>query len=103
MRLWRLARRPYRAFDGEGARPAGGRWTSAGTPLVYTSAHLSLAALELLVHVDPDELPDDLVALEIEAPDDMSAESVARRSAITCTLAPAAKSWVRLRLGTTLS
>jgi RES domain-containing protein len=77
MRLWRLARRPYRALDGEGARLAGGRWNSAGTPLVYTSVHLSLAALELLVHVDPDELPEDLVALEIEVPDGMPAESVA--------------------------
>ena len=40
------------AFDGEGARLYGGRWNSAGTPMVYTSSSLSLATLELLVHTE---------------------------------------------------
>ena len=66
--LWRLAREAYRELDGEGARLYGGRWNSTGRAVVYTSATLSLAALELLVHVDPEELPDDLVALGIEVP-----------------------------------
>lgn len=66
--LWRLAREAYRELDGEGARLYGGRWNSTGRPVVYTSATLSLAALELLVHVDREELPDDLVALGIKVP-----------------------------------
>lgn len=41
------------AFSGEGARLAGGRWNLAGTPLVYTSESLSLAALETFVHLQP--------------------------------------------------
>jgi RES domain-containing protein len=67
--LWRLAREAHRELDGEGARLYGGRWNSSGRPVVYTSATLSLAALELLVHVDPEDLPDDLVALGVEVPD----------------------------------
>ena len=70
MRAWRIARAAHRALDGEGARLAGGRWNSPGVPVVYASSTLSLAALEYLVHVDIGDVPDDLVALEIEVPDD---------------------------------
>ena len=66
--VWRLARAPFRALDGEGARVAGGRWNSEGRAVVYTSGTLALAALEYLVHVDPADVPDDLVALGIEIP-----------------------------------
>lgn len=54
-RGWRIVRAKYAAtgFDGEGARLYGGRWNSPGTRLVYTSATLSLAALETLVHLNP--------------------------------------------------
>lgn len=38
-------------FDGEGARLAGGRWSSPGIPLVYTAQSASHAALEMLVHL----------------------------------------------------
>lgn len=40
------------AFDGEGARIAGGRWNSPGTRVVYTAGTIALAALEMLVHLD---------------------------------------------------
>lgn len=41
----------------------GGRWNSPGTAMVYTSSHLSLAALELLVHIAREDEPPDLVAV----------------------------------------
>ena len=66
--VWRLARAPFRALDGEGARVAGGRWNSEGRAVVYASSTLALAALEYLVHVDPADATDDLVALGIELP-----------------------------------
>ena len=48
------------AFSGEGAFLYGGRWNSPGVRVVYTSATQSLAALEMLVHLDD---PGDLAAL----------------------------------------
>lgn len=76
MRLWRIARAPHQALDGEGARRNGGRWNSEGVPVVYASYALSLAALEYLVHVDIEDAPADLVALEIEVPDGASQDEV---------------------------
>lgn len=76
MLLWRLTRAPFRALDGEGARVAGGRWNSEGRPVVYASGTLALAALEYLVHVDPADVPDDLLAMGIEVPDDAPSASV---------------------------
>ncbi len=50
---WRIvkAKHAATAFDGEGARLLGGRWNSPGTRMVYTSATVALAALEMLVHL----------------------------------------------------
>lgn len=79
MRVWRITRRAFQALDGEGARLNGGRWNSEGVPVVYTSHALSLAALEYLVHVDINEAPADLVALEINVPDDVEISEVEAR------------------------
>jgi RES domain-containing protein len=65
VRVWRLARRAHAALDGEGARGYGGRWNSAGRRLLYTSSHLSLAALEALVHFDADALAMEQVSADI--------------------------------------
>lgn len=52
IRAWRIIRkkRLSDAFTGEGARIGGGRWNHIGTPVVYVSETLSLAALELFIH-----------------------------------------------------
>ncbi len=51
---WRLVKqkRAATAFSGAGARIAGGRWNRPGTSVVYVSEALSLALLELFVHLD---------------------------------------------------
>jgi RES domain-containing protein len=77
VRLWRIVREPFQALDGEGARLNGGRWNSEGVPVVYLSSSLSLSALEYLVHLDIDDAPVDLVAVELDAPDDIAEEYVA--------------------------
>ncbi len=43
-------------FDGEGAFRFGGRWNSRGTRILYTAGSLSLAALEMLVHLNSEEI-----------------------------------------------
>jgi RES domain-containing protein len=43
-------------------------------PVVYTSSTLSLSVLELLVHTDPDLIPSDLLAFEIECPESVTAK-----------------------------
>lgn len=50
---WRLVKMKYanQAFTGEGASGNPSRWNEFGVPMVYTSQHLSLAALEVLVHL----------------------------------------------------
>jgi RES domain-containing protein len=55
---WRITKtsRVDVAFDGEGARLHGGRWNSPGAAVVYTAQSESLAALELLVHLQSSQL-----------------------------------------------
>lgn len=74
---WRIVprRRAGAVFDGEGARLYGGRWNHPGTAVVYASTALSLAALEVFVHADPDTAPA-LVALRAELPPRAQVERV---------------------------
>ena len=53
IRSWRLIKAEHAddAFDGEGARRGGGRWNSKGGRVVYTAGSLSLATLEVMVHI----------------------------------------------------
>ena len=76
MIVWRLTLKQHAAPDGEGARRYGGRWNKPGTPVVYTSGTLSLAALEYLVHVDSDILPDALVKIRATIPDSLKIETI---------------------------
>lgn len=76
MLVWRITREAYQALDGEGARLNGGRWNSEGVAVVYTSTTLALAALEYLVHVDPEDVPEDLIAMQIQIPDGLADERV---------------------------
>lgn len=46
------ARHAATAFDGAGARRFGGRWNSPGVLVSYASGSVSLAILEILVHLD---------------------------------------------------
>ena len=65
---WRITKRKHarNAFSGEGAREFGGRWNNPGTAVVYTAQHQSLAALEMLVHLDSSELLQSYVLIGVE-------------------------------------
>jgi RES domain-containing protein len=78
-RVYRVLRKAFAQspLDGEGAYRYGGRWSSAGTRLAYTSEHQSLAMLEYFVHLDADDAPADLVLVTVEIPDDRTKQRVA--------------------------
>jgi RES domain-containing protein len=82
VRVWRICRKPYAAdpLSGRGALFTSGRWHIKGRRVVYLSSSLALAALEMLVQVNRPELPADLVALEIDVPDDTQAHRIEIRS-----------------------
>jgi RES domain-containing protein len=77
VRVWRIASAAHAACDGDGARRYGSRWTPRGLPAVFTSATLSLAALERFVHIDPDLEPVDLVAIAVDIETNIAIETVA--------------------------
>lgn len=64
---WRIVKRKLAkdAFSGEGARRFGGRWNSPGVAMVYTAQSRSLAALEILVHLESPDLLDQYVVIEV--------------------------------------
>ena len=64
---WRIVKEKHTlsAFSGEGARIFEGRWNSAGVRMVYCSEHLSLAALEILVHTRPVTIRDKFHAFRV--------------------------------------
>ena len=68
---WRLVHQKYAhsAFSGEGARLAGGRWNSEGHSVVYVAGSLSLALLEIIVHLEFKEALALYKAIPIEIPE----------------------------------
>jgi RES domain-containing protein len=76
--VWRLARRTFAALDGEGARLYGGRWNRVGQPVVYAAQNLSLAILEVIVHLELalELFPPDYVKIEIDIAADIAVERV---------------------------
>ena len=92
MNVWRIcdSRHAPTAFSGEGARLYSGRWNPAGVPMVYAATSLALAALEVFVHLEPQDTPRNLVSIEATLPIELA----------TCErIAPAAlpKDWKRER------
>jgi RES domain-containing protein len=77
VRVWRIASAAHAAFDGDGARRYGSRWTPKGLPAVFASATLSLAALERFVHTDPDLEPPDLIAVAVDIATGIAIEALA--------------------------
>jgi RES domain-containing protein len=64
---WRIVKRKFKkaAFTGEGARRYGGRWNSKGVAVVYVAQSQSLAALEMLAHLDSGDLLRYYVAIPV--------------------------------------
>jgi RES domain-containing protein len=89
MQLWRLCRKAFskQPLSGEGGLYASARWHTSPRRVVYASHSLALACLEVLVHLDPELMPGDMVALEIDVPE--------RVSITELTVSELPKSWRR--------
>jgi RES domain-containing protein len=76
MRVYRISRPEYvaTALLGNGAALAPGRWNSRGVRLAYTASSVSLAMLEILVHVNREDVPEGRRMLAYEIPDAALAE-----------------------------
>jgi RES domain-containing protein len=75
MKVFRMHRSVRLPSNYVGAMDAGGRWNSIGTPMLYTAQHLSLACIEVLVHMDKSELPRDYVWSGADISDDVGSLS----------------------------
>src|ERR1017187_5190301 len=78
---WRISKRRYAnppaaAFDGEGSRRRGGRWTPPGKRVAYASSSLALASLEYFVNLDPQDRPSGLVYVYTSIPEGIRWERV---------------------------
>ena len=76
MRVYRISRPEYVATArlGNGAALAPGRWNSRGVRQAYTASSVSLAMLEILVHVNREDVPEGRRMLAYEIPDAALAE-----------------------------
>lgn len=72
MILWRIS--GYADLGGRGGVLAGGRWHTAGRPVVYLAGTPAGAMLEILVHleIDQEDLPETFQLLKVELPQDVS-------------------------------
>lgn len=72
MRLYRVSKPDHVAvaLSGQGAAQAPGRWNSQGVRIGYTAGTVALAMLEILVHIDRQDVPSDRRLLTYEVPDD---------------------------------
>ncbi len=71
MQAYRLIKARYASdpLDPQGAKRYGGRWNSKGKAVLYAADSISLAALELLVHLHRSTILNHYVLVTVELPD----------------------------------
>jgi RES domain-containing protein len=73
MIIYRMHRAKFDALDSTGSVLGDGRWHTAGTRVIYGAEHVSLAALETLIHASEGRISDRQLS-EIVIPDDVGVE-----------------------------
>ena len=78
MELWRLSHADYaERFDGGYGLVCDGRWNGRGRPVTYCSTGPALCVLEKLLHIDdPALLPDGMMLVHYDVPDELAVEDV---------------------------
>jgi len=72
MKVFRISKEKHiKDLTGIGAKLYGGRWNPKGMAILYTSENRSLAALEILIHLDQKTTPEDLKIISLEVPDNL--------------------------------
>lgn len=81
MIVYRITNTAYNDdISGTGAKIMGSRWNSKGIPLLYTSAHISLAVLEMLVNTNFKDYAIALDLLYIDIPDQKNMQTIEAKS-----------------------
>ncbi len=77
MNIYRLTSGEYKKdLSGNGSRLFGGRWNSVGMHAVYCTEHISLAVLEMLVHLKKFSQPHNYHLVTISIPDSIKPASI---------------------------
>ncbi|WPH23917.1 RES family NAD+ phosphorylase [Variovorax paradoxus] len=76
IRVYRISKPAYVAtsLSGQGSALYPGRWNSQGVRLAYTAGSVALAMLEMLVHVDKEDVPVGQRLLSFDIPEDAVAD-----------------------------
>lgn len=74
MSFWRISN--FASLDGAGGVLVRGRWHNAGRPILYAAETPAGALIEILAHLDLEDLPDDYQLIEIIVAGTASTETV---------------------------
>ncbi|MFA6015562.1 MAG: RES family NAD+ phosphorylase [Gallionellaceae bacterium] len=77
MIVWRISN--HQDLSGLGGLRASARWHNAGKPIVYTASSPASALLEIMVHLELNELknlPDSYRLLQIQVPDSITITAI---------------------------
>ncbi len=83
MKVYRITRKRYEqsVLSGEGGLRVASRWNHKGDAISYTSATRALSLLEMLVHMDMEDMRKmDLLICEIDIPDSVKIQSIPSKS-----------------------
>lgn len=83
MKVYRITRNRYEksVLSGEGGRKVASRWNYKGDAVTYTSVTRALSLLEMLVHMDMEDIRKmDLVICEINIPDSVKIQNIPSKS-----------------------
>lgn len=77
MTIYRLSIEQYKDdISGTGAKLYGGRWNTAGIPVLYSTENISLSVLEILVRTNINLIPLHYYLLKIELPDNAAINTI---------------------------
>lgn len=83
MKVYRITRKRYEqsVLSGEGGLRVASRWNFKGDAISYTSASRALSLLEMLVHMDMEDMRSmNLIICEINVPDSLKVQKIPSKS-----------------------